>query len=263
MIAKPQMWWPGIDRQHPMVKGAVAVWPFWEGAGGSLRDVMKGHDGTLSNMDAANWSGTETGGGLNFDGSSNNTITVPYHAELNLFNGVTIAARFRATLGVSMVLISQPFNTFHGNPFYEWTLYVSSGGEINFRMGSDTATSSAMIAGGVWETVVLTADGVNRKWYFNGRLTETAATTTLPGNTNSQGVRIGTNPSDNEDFNGDIDIIKLFPFAVRAEWVAQWHADPYAALRIPSITRRHVAAAPGGLSIPVAMHSYRRRRVYA
>ena len=64
---KPSMWWPGINRGHPLTMGLRAAWPFWRKAGGSVVDVVRAY--TLPFTSAPVWVGTAGGGGLDFDGS--------------------------------------------------------------------------------------------------------------------------------------------------------------------------------------------------
>lgn len=246
MIAKPQMWWPGTVRQHPLTVGAVATWPLWEGAGGTAQDVIHGHTGTLINHTPASWIGTDVGGALDFDGTSQGRINVPYNEALNLFDGVTVAVRVRPIIGGLRVIVGKPFAVTHTNPFYDWGVLITNAGTLTFRIGSSNTDSTGALSTDTWASVVVTASGKEWNWYIDGQLDKTTANTSLPSNTNSQDVRIGTRADGAEQFKGTLDIVQLFPFAVTAEWVSRWHADPYAAFRVPSIHRRHVAAIVAG-----------------
>ena len=71
MIIKPRLG-SRIDESASINRDLRSWWLFNEGAGQTVRDIVGGNDGTLTNMDpASDW----VGGALDFDGS--NDIIVP------------------------------------------------------------------------------------------------------------------------------------------------------------------------------------------
>ena len=73
--------------------GLVGHWTFDDGAGTTAADSSgNGHDGTLTNMDAAtDWTTGIVGGALEFDGS-NDSVDLGRPAELEALQGLTLSA---------------------------------------------------------------------------------------------------------------------------------------------------------------------------
>ena len=94
-------------------------------------------------------------------------------------------------------------------------------------------------------------------FYVNGVLTNSAACAGeyLSTNTHlfSMGNRSGTTI---RDFNGNVYIGGMFKKALTPEQIQYFYLHNFYAWEHPELWELYVSSAPGGLSIPVAMHSY-------
>ncbi len=74
-IVDPLQWYD-YNRDAPLADDLLACWPFWEGMGDTLQDVVSDDQGTLTNMDSAtDWVPAENGWGLDFDGGDDVVVT--------------------------------------------------------------------------------------------------------------------------------------------------------------------------------------------
>jgi hypothetical protein len=217
--------------------------PVIERGGLIVRDYAGGRIGTIANMTAASaWGQGLDGPHISYATASDDLITFPHDSKLDLADGtgITLAARLAPTLGTGLAaFFTKPFAATHTDPFYDWSMLVRNSGEINIRIGSTSQISTLTIPAAVETNVVITADGVEWKWYINGLQQEEFFSATLPTNTNSQPIRLGTNADGNEDYSGKLNYAYAWNRALNANEILELHRDPYAMFRF---RRRQVKA---------------------
>lgn len=77
-LAKPTLWYPGIDLEHPHAMGLEAAWLFNEGAGSQVSNAIGNRRrGVLTNMNPQDaWTGSDQGFALNFVGGSSQFVAL-------------------------------------------------------------------------------------------------------------------------------------------------------------------------------------------
>jgi hypothetical protein len=258
MLAKPQMWWPGINRQHSLSRGLVGCWPIWEGAGRKIGDVINANHATLTNMDpATDWVGAPNGWALDFDGNDDRVV-IDNPAILQLESGpITIVVRGFDRSGSRGIVTkgqtrgstgTRSFDLFDTGSQFRW----HGVGASAIAWAATTSTRPAL---NQWHQYVGVWDGSSdtnaAKLYIDGRI---AAEDTPSGIalTSGKDWNIGGQASvvDTFEWDGFIDIVLIYNIALSAFEIQQLYVDPYAMFRIPSIARRHVAAAAGFVPYP-------------
>ena len=73
---KPRLHLPALNRQDQRARGLASYWPFWEGAGDTVRDIAGLNDGTINGV---TWETSERGIVTAYDGSS--SIDLPATAS--------------------------------------------------------------------------------------------------------------------------------------------------------------------------------------
>jgi hypothetical protein len=226
---------PVLQRGHPLAKGLVAAWPFFEGGGGSLNDLSGNRNtGILTNGPA--WTGGQFGSALLFTAASSQSVIVPNSASFN-FATLTLSAWFRTTTtGADQDLLRQD-----GNPSgtRNWGFRVSSGNNLQaFTIfgGVPILTSAATVTDGKWHhgVLILKQNGGNTDLtlYLDGQSVATGTATAL-NPTPTQSVYIGYSEWA-EPFNGSIDAVSFYNRALSAAEVEQLYFDPFVIYRTRS-----------------------------
>lgn len=240
MLAKPQQWWPGVNRQHSLARGLVALWPFWERAGPKVHDIVNGFDGVFTNMEPDDWSGGPVGSRLNFGGTDEYADIAGANYGFNDTDEITIAVLGK--LGGN----NQAFFELTDTPpaINRGALIFQEAGNLTWRIVLNGGTSTLTVALTPIYAVHVGVYGRGHLLYRNGievasDLTKTNAIEfTLDG-----GMRLGALFGGVFPLVGPIDFAAVWNRALSVEEVTNVSADPFAILRIPSIARRHVAAA--------------------
>jgi chitodextrinase len=195
--------------------GLAAAYAFSEGTGLQTADASgNGNSGTLS---GATWTGAgKYGSGLTFDGT-NDWVTVPDAASLDLTSGLTVEAWVRptTTTGWRTVLLKEHGSTLayalYGNATGNRPLGVVYTGGAEQKLSGPTA-----LALNTWAHLALTYDGAQLRLYVNGTQRATKAVTgAVPSSTGA--LRIGgNNVWRTEWFKGDLDEVRVYSRALAA-----------------------------------------------
>ena len=158
--------------------------------GTTWSDLKGGNNGTLTNMDAANFS-SDNGGGLVFDGANefiefNSAFTLS-SLGISGSDPITLSCDFKIThLAQSMLL------SFYNAPrCYIETFVQNSDLVVHWGFGSynNSATSTCIIQQGYVYNFTTTYDGSTAKGYLNGTLKDTDNIGSISYNNNN--LRIG------------------------------------------------------------------------
>jgi hypothetical protein len=150
---------------------------------------------------------------MSFDGSSE-YIDLGSDTSLNIGGNLTISAWVYVDAHKNFNFIISKF-TDASNRNYE--LYVRNEGNVTFVSNSDSTNSTTTIPINTWTHVAVTVQsGVTNgtKFYFNGTLDTTTGTTTVVSQTNA--TTIGRRSTGSYNFNGKLDHIAIFDYALSA-----------------------------------------------
>jgi hypothetical protein len=206
--------------------GLVAAYGFNEGAATTVGDSSGfGNGGTAANT---TWNPAgRFGKALTFNGSSS-MVTVADSSSLDLTNGMTLEAWVNPTTVADWQTVIMKENSPRNDFTYGLmsnTPYGGPGGWVNLG-GARAAESPTRLAAGTWTHVAATYDGSNLRFYRNGALVTTLATTgSMVASTGA--LRIGGNSIWGEWFAGSIDEVRIYNRALTA---AQITADMNAAI---------------------------------
>ncbi len=255
MIAKPQLWYPGINRQSSLSRGVVGNYSFWEGNGSRLGDTSnQSNHGTLTNMDSATaWVGSPYGWALNFGiRGSTDYIQVPTPA---LPGDLSIIFLIRPGSTTDNCYISDfsGVNEFACIYGFQDGYYNIYGGA--YPIGGNAANSQIPMTGvGQWDHVAWTKRGSTLKGYINGREEISGAITagdTIP----SANLQIGRSyGSSTNSVNGLLAYYLLYNRALIPNEVQQHYADHFILLRPQKRTYLMSIAAPSFVPYPYPTH---------
>jgi predicted phage tail protein len=191
--------------------GLVAAYGFDEGAGTTLTDLSgSGNNGSIS---GATWAGAGSGkfgNALSFNGS-NNVVTVPDSATLDLTTGMTLEAWVRPTAALNtwrtVVMKEQP-------SYYAYGMYAGTGtgfpsGNAMIGVTDADTRGTAAIPQNAWTHMAATYDGNMLSLFVNGvRVSQLLA----PGSmaTSNSALKIGGNAIWGEFFSGLIDEVRIY-----------------------------------------------------
>lgn len=251
MLAKPQPWWPGINRQHRLAYGLQAFMPLWEGAGVVAHDLVE--PGSPGEFKASpDWAGSLVGQVVEFNrggtpGGSSDYIEIPSRSRLDGGQGLTVAVLCRNHKSEISGTGDERLVEKEGTGSDSYNLLWAGNENVTFTVGvsggNTTATYTAGIPAGEgdkWHMVVGTYDGANIRIYVDGVL---GVTTPLTGavNATSHSLMIGSDLANNS-WDGWIGLLAIWDRALPAGLVRQLSFSPFDLLRIPSIAQRFVAA---------------------
>lgn len=230
--------------------GLVAAYSFDAGSGTTAVDSSgNGNAGTLS---GAAWSqGGRYGSALSFDGS-NDWVSVPDSASLDLSGAMTLAAWVRPIRlgGWRTVLVKERASGI------VYSLYADQAGgrpagQVVVGGGEQTADGSAPVAIGVWTHLAATYDGSTVRLYVGGTL---AASTAAPGSmaASSGPLRIGGNGIWSEWFDGLIDEVRVYDRALSA---AEIQRDLQTPISPPQATDTLPPSTPAGVNAAIAVET--------
>lgn len=236
--AKPQRWWPGINHQHPLARGLVGCWPFWEGGGNKLYDISgKGNHGTLTGMDpVTDWVATPYGGGVNFDGTDDHVqldkwsmFADPTQLTWCMWVKKTVHTGHRALWSVAA---GNYANAEH------WGVAWMSGDAIRLHsgQGGGSILLPYSLLGRWMQIVVCLTSATTWSLYIDGRY---IGDSTWRKYFDATGARIIGEYGGY--FPGDIASLTIHDRALTAAEIAELYADPWAFMRPRRSARYFVA----------------------
>ncbi len=205
----------GVRAAEP---GLVGWWNFDEGPGPTAADATgNGNAGTLTG--GAQWIARETGGALEFDGSSG-YVRIPFSESLRVLNkgSLTIMAWFKAD--AIPTENKEVFQQGDANGTGRTWLYITANaGQIQTYLGGSATASGVNVTAGTWfhAAIVITEAGAadTIQIYVNGKPVGTAVQKAME---NSEGPYfIGCHKNLTNFWDGLIDDVRLYNRALPAD----------------------------------------------
>ncbi len=254
MIAKPQMWWPGLNRQHPLAPD-VACWPLWESPGSQASELIGSYVAVL--QADAHWSGSRLGCAIELDGTgdyldvADNPYMITGVQKTGISFGAVIIVPAVAT-GVGTVGVMGGAGA--------WTHTAYTAGGINLNHGALYTVPEFVIYDGAYKV----AQGSTAEALQAGEMVALVGSLTSNGDMTIylRGIAVGTNTatmgglSIEPDvfglgrmktgyFTGQIVLGCIWRRGLLVPEVRVWSAAPFASLRGVCIARRYVPALGG------------------
>ena len=169
-------------------------------------------------------SGIDGGNSLVFDIDDPNyqPITIPDTAEMFNFyeDELTVSSWIRTSFISSSSWPAVLSKTADGGDGY----FVAFDGESQIVTELDSTrlySNYPVVADGQWHMITLTYDGTAQKIYVDGELVASSATSSVDASENVTDVIIGAwnASSDSADFDGNIDDVKIYSYAMTTEQV--------------------------------------------
>ncbi len=220
--------------------GPVGYWKFDECSGTTANDSGSGgNNGTITPGTGAPPENTATGtcssgnnyemwndgttgkvnASLGFDGNDD-IVTIPDDNSLDITSAISLSAWIKVnSFSPDHARIMTKDSTTQGNPF-SWMIESNASLQFcqtglsacNFETGANT------LQAGVWHHVAAVWDGTNRYLYIDGKQRAFEAQSgTMAVNDND--LTIGNNADNNRDFDGQIDEVKIFNYALTPEQI--------------------------------------------
>ena len=190
-------------------------------SGTTWSDLAGGNDGTLTNMDAANFS-SDNGGGLVFDGANEfiefNSAFILSSLGISGSDPITLSCDFKIThLAQSMLL------SFYDTPRCYIEVWVQDSDLVahwGFGNYNNSTTSTCIIQQGYVYNFTATYDGVTARGYLNGTLKDTDNIGSISYNSNN--LRIGKYTDGHTIYHeGTIYNCKIYNRALTADEILQ------------------------------------------
>ena len=199
-------------KTEPAPPGLVLGYGFEETSGNTANDLSPFKNNGTINGATGNASG-KFGRALSFDGT-NDRVDVPDAASLDLTTGMTLEAWVKPTsnTGWRTAILKE-----RGSDLL-YALYASNGSKPRietFTTVENTAAGTSALPLGAWSHLAATYDGANLRFYVNGVLVTTKATSgSMPNTANP--LQIGGNAVWGEYFSGLIDEVRVYNRALSA-----------------------------------------------
>ncbi len=211
-----------VKAERRLEKGKpVGWWKFDEAQGSTAADSFGQNNGIIH---GATWTAGKIGNyALDFDGEDD-YVNIDESGSLDISgNEITIAAWIKAKRIDKRQVIAA--KTAGGDN--TWLVEINpvdfDNGKLNFFLntgdGGTNVGSRSPIAVDTWCHIVFVYNGTERIIYINGQV-DTSEATSGDISTNDQPVRIGTWGSLSRFFNGIIDDVRIYNYALSKEEVA-------------------------------------------
>ena len=220
-----------LNPSHPLAKGLVGCWLMNEGGGGKLFDLSgKNNTGTITN---ALWTSGKFGSCLSFDGNDD-YAQITDNATLRFGTGDFAVSAWFNYAGVDSSGYSNIISKGRTGDA-EWfmdvfTNFVRFYAGNTMVVGSSGATS---VSTNTWYNVIATRNGSNGYIYLNGLLKATDTSSSVDLST-TKNIKIGVNTEvTDRDFNGKIDDVKIYNYALTPSQIKQLYTEPYCMFQKP------------------------------
>jgi len=199
----------------------VAWWKLDETSGATTSDSSgSGNAGTLKNGPV--WTTGKINGALSFDGADD-YVQVPDTSSLKPTGAVSFGVWFK-TAGYDRNFIVER----QKNSWVSYAMYISGNGtsaRVGCIIGYDsgvntyTVTSAATIGNNSWHYAMCVYDKQNLKVFVDGVESESTLGTNSIYYDGSVGVRIGFHYEANTHFNGTIDDVRIYNYALSSNQI--------------------------------------------
>jgi hypothetical protein len=203
-----------LRASDPVSPPEVGAWSFNVGIGTVVADASSfANHGAF--VGSPTWISGVSGSALLFNGSGARVVA-PDAPSLDITGPITIAAWIRPNVAGSQYVIKKAGSS----DGYE--LSLSSGGEVFVRFNQDTlgntyklySVSSYPTDGTTWMHVAATYDGQDIRLYVDGILESSQAAPGLVIGSNDHGLGFGAEDDGTNPFDGALDQVHLFDFAL-------------------------------------------------
>ena len=184
-----------------------------EGQGITAKDYSgNGNNGTLTNMDpATDWVAGKNNGALDFDGSNDRISTSALTGKYSGLVSISAWVYHNSTSDWDDIVAGSCGDLLFG--FNSNT--ISFGGQCNSPFGP--VSYSATLEGG-WHHVAGVYNGSTAKIYLDGNAVQSL---NRSGSFTPSALGIGSTPTGGEYFNGKLDDVRIYNYALSAEQVKQ------------------------------------------
>jgi len=194
----------------------VAEWKFDEGYGSTAYDeTIGGHDGTMVNMNASDWTDGYMGKALEFGGtdeylSVTNSIDVNFgDRDMSISTFVNIGST-----GSTYAIIDK-YSSSKG-----YQLKLNSTGKAVFTVGDGTytpsVTSNTAVNDGLWHSILAVRDKGNNLYLYIDGVFDNSASDTANNIDSTVDVVIGRDSAGGNDYSGNLDELNLYDYALSA-----------------------------------------------
>ena len=197
-------------------------WKMNEGFGTEIFDAVSGYHGTLVNMGSASWVQGVEGYALHFDG-------VDDYVDIPGFKGISGGASRTCSAWVKTATSASDIVSW-GEDYSggRWSIQIGDGGELRVAILGGNIAGTTKINDGAWHhiAVVLQDDGnsqiSNAVLYVDGRRENQTTSLNHAVDTGSfHNVRIGSLYSGHRYYNGSIDDVRIYDWAMDAESILE------------------------------------------
>lgn len=228
-----------LQRGHPLARGLVGAWLFYEGGGDVARDVIRRTgDGTVN---GATWVMSPGGGALRFV-TAGADVSIGVAPPAGSFSFV-VRCQSESPTPHGRYLVGVQNSGNNGGRFVR-----TLNGKFQFEIiqgGTRDANGIDDIVANRWYSVAgvcdLAAD--QTRIYVDGVLNGTGSAAGITSFTELTNLKIGERPDTNGDtWTGSIEHVYIYDRALADREISALHLDPYQAFRRPLIPT--LAAAP-------------------
>ncbi len=203
--------------------GLVAHWPFNEGEGGTVEDVVGDNDGVI---EGAEWTKKDEGASvlcnkyaLEFE-DDDDRVVVPHSDDLQLLDGGTIAlwVNIQKDTDDWPRLVSKSGETGTGSG---WVFLLDGNNKPRLAMDDVAETTDTSISiEDEWVHLAVTFDGSEWNFYIDGEKDSSVSRETLPPEDETD-LNIGNEPTDERVFTGMIDNVRIYNDVLGADEIKE------------------------------------------